>query len=454
MKTGMIAIGTFAAGVGVGYLINPAAPDASANATAASEALPTKGKNERSTEPAERQRLDGLLSQVIERSKRVYPGEEKKDQGPEPTIDAADYPKLLDALQRRAGLSGLSDNDKAAFGKLLGDWFAADPNRATNWVRAIQNAGDRRQLGGVLVATAIKTDYEAAVRLAQDFCVNNDGILVVPEFLMKAAAERGAAELLTLCSLSNGDGSSSGYSPSYAADFDFKAALQGFDELAAKGLKPTTYPANLMDEWAKRDPEAAFRWFVTSESKGFVGGFSSYFSALSRKASADELASKVSLALSIGGTHEGMLNTIAGQLSEPGLGGSNLKLVSETLAKLPDAIDEINFRTALMRTTAWSGKEGSGHRERYLQELEPEERVTMMKAIFEPEDAPQWDQGSIDSLKESLVALGHSAEQVKALVPDAPKQEEGGSGGVVFGVLGGSGFLPSEEEQIEFEDAE
>ncbi|HEY1122614.1 MAG TPA: hypothetical protein VGE67_13470 [Haloferula sp.] len=446
----MIAIATFAAGVGAGWWIKPAAPDTSADATPPSQALPTKTGNERPTGPDDRKRLDELLSQVTKQAHQSMFQPQKKDSDPGPVIDAADYPKLLEALQQSAGLSGLSFENKSAFGKLLGDWYAADPSRAANWVRSLKNAGDRRELGEVLVAAAVKNDYEAAVRLMQDFSVSDQGTIQVPESLMKAAAKRGAEELLKLCLLSPSQGSAMGHSISYPRDFDFRAAIQGFADSGAKGVKPSTYPSNLWDEWAKRDSEAAFRYYVESKPQGSLGHLHNYFSTLRQSASSDELASKVALALSIGGSDERMLNSLGGGLGAPNMGPGNPTLVPDMLAKLPDNIDQTGLRAALVKMTAWEGEDGSGRRDAFLRDLEPDERVVIITSIFSKKDGPQWDQPSLDSLKKTLVSLGHSAEQVKELVPDAPKQEEGSVGGVVVGgVSFGSGFVQEDEEPEE-----
>ena len=438
MKTGMIAIATFAAGVGAGWLIKPASSDAVASSAAPSASLPTKTSNDRPTGADDRKRMDDLLSQVTQQARQaMFQQKAEPDQGP--AIDVADYPKLLETLQQRAGLSGLSFEDKGAFGKLLGDWYAADPSRATNWLRSLKNAADRKELGEVLIAAATKNDYEGAIRLMQDFSSGADGALQVPEPLMKAAAKRGADELLKLCLLSPSQGSAFGYPVSFPQNFDFRAAIQGFAEAEAKGVKPSSYPSNLWDEWAKRDSETAFRYFVESKSKGSLGQLDSYFSNLAESTPADELASKVALALSLGASDERMLSSLGGGLGSRGM--QNPAVVPEMLAKLPTEIDQAGLRAALIATTAWEGKDGASRRDSYLRDLEPDQRVIIVKNVFAKKNGGQWDQASIDSLRESLVAFGHPAEQVKELVPDPPKQEGGSytmSGSVSFG----SGFLP------------
>jgi hypothetical protein len=419
MKTGVIAILTVAAG-GVAYwLIKPVTPDSSV----ASGTPPTNTSHKRKVVPEDRERKDALISQVAEQATRAPFARE-----PGPAIDAADYPKLLEALLKRGGKEGrasLSYSDKAAFDKLIGDWYAADPDRATRWVRATKTPEDLKELGDILIATAVGKDYEAAIRLMQEFSINKDGAVMIPEVVMKAAALRGATELLELTSLSPLSVDKDPIAPlllSYPKDFDFQAALEGFTELHAKGVKPATYPANLLDEWAKRDPEAAFRWFVDGDPGAHTSSFSSYFQDLARSASADELASSVSLALSVGGDSERMLEFIARQLCEHDADAESLARISEMLGKLPESVDQTRLRVALMQRTAWSGEAGAHRRESFLHELGPEERVFLMKHVFSDKGGP-WSSDSLDSLKQTLLALGHPAEQVSQLVPAAAKDE-------------------------------
>jgi hypothetical protein len=422
-KTGVIAIVTVIASGVACWMIKPGPAEPSVTSDTSSGASPAKSSHKRPSVPDDRERKDALISEVAGQATRAPYARE-----PGPAIDGADYPKLLEAILRHGGAdgrSGLAFSDKAAFDKLVGDWYAADPERATRWVRSIKNPEDLRELGDVLIATAVGKDYDAAICLMQEFSLNKDGQVVIPETVMKAAALHGAAELLELSSLSPLSVEKDPVAPlllSYPQDFNFQAALEGFAELHAKGVKPATYPANLLDEWAKRDPEAAFGWFVNSDPGTHTGTFSTYFYDLARSASADELASSVSLALSVGGNSERMLETIARNLCEHDADSDSLARISEMLGKLPEAVDQTGLRVALMQRTAWSGEDGAHRRESFLHELGPEERVSLMKHVFSDKGSP-WSSDSLDSLKQTLIALGHPAEQVSQLVPEAAKDE-------------------------------
>lgn len=446
MKTGVIAIAAFVAGVGAGWLIKPSAPDAPAISAAPS---PTKTSNERPTDFAERQRIDGLLSHMRQRARPIF-FDENQGATPEPTIDVADYPKLLEALQQRAGLSGLSSEDQTLFGRLLGDWYAADPRRATSWVRTVKNPHDRRELGEVLIATAAKIDYDEAIRLMQEFSIKDDGGLQVPDVLMKAAAIRGAEELLKLCSMSVGeDDGAGGSAPSYPEDFDFRTALEGFNGLKAKGVRLASYPLNLLEEWTKRDPETAMRWYAGQGSEKARGAsLSVYFTNFMQSATADELASKVAMALSVAGPKEHIVRDIGSGLNNS-IFPVNPLVLSQMLSKLPEGLDQTGLRAALMESSSGSGggKEGIAFRESLLGDLEPGERVSLLQTVFANREDTQWEEDSLNSLKQSLIKLGHSEQQIAELLPKSGSRVET----ISFGTLG-AGFIPQEEEPAEAAD--
>jgi hypothetical protein len=443
MKTGWIAIATFAAGVGVGLLIKPGTPDAPATSATLSGTQPTKTSNERPTDSAERQRIDGLLSHMTQRARPVF-FDGNQDTTLEPAIEAADYPKLLEALQQRAGLSGLSSEDQNLFGKLLGDWYAADPQRAASWVRTVKNPDDRRELGEVLVATAAKSDYDEAIRLMQEFSIKDDGGLQVPDVLIKAAATRGAEELLKLCSMSVGeDDGAGGSAPSYPVDFDFRTALEGFNGLKAKGVKLASYPLNLLEEWTKRDPETALQWYAgQGPDKARGASLSVYFTNFMQSATADELASKIAMALSVAGPKEHIVQDISSGLNNS-VFPVNPLVLSQMLSKLPEGLDQTGLRVALMDSSSGSGggKEGSALRESLLGDLEPGERVSLLQTVFADKENTRWEPESLDSLKQSLVKLGHSEQQIAELLPKTGTSVKT----ISFGTIG-SGFLQEDEE--------
>lgn len=419
MKTGMVAIIAFAAGAGTCWMIKPSTQGIWAGSATPSGTLPTKSGNERPSNPDERQRIDSLLSQLTEGTQPVFLDEEE-DLEPEHTIDVEDYPKLLEALQQRAGISGLSGTDQSAFEQLLGDWYVIDPVHAANWVRGLKNANDRRELGENLIGIAAKSNYDEAIRLMQDLSIRDDGGLLVPDSLVEAAASRGAEELLRLCSMSVGVDDATGASAlSYPPDFDFRTALEGFNGLKAKGVSLANYPVNLLEEWTKLDPEAAMRWYATQGSEKARGtSLSTYFTNLALSGSVDELASKVAIAASIAGPKDHILEDIGSGLGNGGFADNPLVL-SQILSKLPDGLDQTGLRTALMESTTGSGRgaQAATFRESLLNDLEPGERISLLQAIFANKEETHWEEESLDSLKQSLIKLGHPEKQIAELLP-------------------------------------
>ena len=57
-----------------------------------------------------------------------------------------DYPRLIEALQRRVGLTGLDHSGKYLLGQIVATWYDASPDDALSWVLGLENLKDRCEL--------------------------------------------------------------------------------------------------------------------------------------------------------------------------------------------------------------------------------------------------------------------------------------------------------------------
>lgn len=189
-------------------------------------------------------------------------------------IPVAEIPGLLAALRDRAGYLGLDYRNKSVLEKLVVHWFDQAPNEALLWVLSLEPETDREGLLRELVRHEAERDFDAALALARR--VSGEGGPV--DFLLglqQMAADRGAGRLLELARLSAGkDSGSSGIDLTYPPDFDFRMVLDGLADLGAwlgDGEKITSVPSNLLDEWTRRDPQAAFEWISQGHEVPFNG---------------------------------------------------------------------------------------------------------------------------------------------------------------------------------------
>ena len=115
MNTRIIGVLIFALGAGSGWMLKPDRP------TAQLTPPPSSRYREQAVVPrpsgaADSQRLEGILSGL---SKGLWPLRMEKDAADGSEIATDDFPGLLALLQQRAGLTGLSYEDREVFGKLL-----------------------------------------------------------------------------------------------------------------------------------------------------------------------------------------------------------------------------------------------------------------------------------------------------------------------------------------------
>lgn len=404
MKTPVIAVLMFALGAGVGWIVVKR-PVVSASHEDERGTRPAMGVG-LSSSPAEGDRAAGRRRmEEILRARHESPHDEFRL----PDLTPDEYAGVLDAFRHRAGLTGLSWDERSLFGKVLGAWHGKDPEAAADWVRGLELREDRMNLGEVLVAAAAKADFDEAVRLMKEFSVNEEGVVKVPESMLNRAAQMGAGKLVELLALSDGKGGSTGFSIRYPGDFDYRQALDGIADLGESGIRLSTYPTNLLSEWARRDPEAALRW--AASGRGVPMDLDEYFRNLE---SAERMIDAISI---IASSEDGgyRLYLRMGYSVEQERQGE----LREALAQLPEDVDQFAVRTGLLRATNYQGARQASLREDLLAGLTSQERATAMRALF-GEGGSAWNRESRASLRETLVKLGHEEQEAEELVPRLP----------------------------------
>ncbi|MCH7227097.1 hypothetical protein [Haloferula sp. A504] len=202
-------------------------------------------------------------------------------------------PELLAALEERVGYYGLSDGDEKVFEKLVLRWYDADPKAALLWVLALPAEDDRRMLIASLIEREAERDFASAYKLAVEYGNEADGFLRMADTLFRRAAEIGAREVIDVSLLSRTSATTTyGHDLEYPPGFDFRAALDGLADAQAaldEGECLSSVPANLLVEWAKRDPGAAYAWLQTDRVTPFGDDFSSFIRGYGQAAKPKDL---------------------------------------------------------------------------------------------------------------------------------------------------------------------
>ena len=156
--------------------------------------------------------------------------------------------------------------------------------------------GDREQLLRELVSHVAEQDLDAAIALARNCAPENGAAPDLPLGLQQKAVDAGKEKLLELCRLSIGksDGTS-GLDLNYPPDFDFAGTLDGLVELLdslEEGQRLTSIPSNLLEEWTRRDPQAAFEWVSKGHELSF-NEMEDFIEAYAEVGGADEVGALV-----------------------------------------------------------------------------------------------------------------------------------------------------------------
>jgi len=213
------------------------------------------------------------------------------------SLSLSEIPDFLEALSRKAGLGGLSWEDEELLEQTIAHWYKQSPEEAIAWVMALKNPEDRRGMLMEFVDLEAEEDLDSALALLEEFDAQVEERLRLPSSLIQKGADRDVDTMLRVCEagLGENDGSS-GSGLNYVSGFDFEAALNGLVELeesAGPGHSLSSLPSNLLSEWAKRDPQAAFDWVQLDKELSFNSGLDEFIDGYAEVATDEEIGSFV-----------------------------------------------------------------------------------------------------------------------------------------------------------------
>ncbi len=165
-----------------------------------------------------------------------------------------DYPRLLAALQRRAGLSGLDSRAETLLKRLVSDWYDSNPDEALSWVLTIGNPKDETELLNVIVRHVARKDWRAAVALAEQHGAAAGRVIEMPHGVSTEMQKNTLSpeEFVWAYRAGWSRGSLSLNPNGFGKNFQFRETLEAFDDGA--------FPHQVLSGWAMRDLEAAWGW--------------------------------------------------------------------------------------------------------------------------------------------------------------------------------------------------
>lgn len=204
-------------------------------------------------------------------------------------LSRADLPQVMSEMCQIAGPNGLSNDDRWLLNGVLEKWWREDEAGLLAWLRQLPNNRSKRYLIATLLQRMGSTNPSRAMALAESFKTADpewDNAKLLNSFVErevnKAWQRPGvtAEEMLTLYGRYSRGGNCVGHPlKTYPSDFDFRKFLDGMAALNRQdGKHPARMPPDILQVWAKVDPQAAAQWFLqynsTKEKNGkilFVG---------------------------------------------------------------------------------------------------------------------------------------------------------------------------------------
>ena len=331
-------------------------------------------------------------------------------------LPTSDLPQLIAALCSDAGPEGVESGDAHLIGNALEKWWEQDSSGLLSWLRKLPNTATKRYLVDELLEDIAYDDSSRAKALAASFKASDPewddsevlNSLVMPD-IREAWKKPGvsAEEMLSLYKrLRPSEDTWGNEIEVYPANFDFRRFLDGMNALQQEGsAKARQRPSDIIEAWAKADPQAAAEWLVEQKNNAdpqnsphFFGwrSFAEGVSARSGPQAYHQWAAQM-FAQSGEKTREMILNEssdedvigIIGSITDAALRD---KVAFEQAAQRNDIDMFANFSTPEARLNAIAQDPGTFHR-----------WITRGKA-----DPSFW------------VRAGLTGEQVEAVLPDTP----------------------------------
>ena len=297
---------------------------------------------------------------------------------------------------------------------------ARDPDAAVEWVLSLETENDRRYLLSLVVGVIGETNFEEGLMMQENLAKAYGQSIKLPFSQIAEAASKDANALVRLFSVSairEVDEPMVYPVREYAKDFDFETALNGLADLQAtfpKGEHFGLFPADILEQWAKRDPERAMEWALSEKEILFNTGIRDFMAGYKMKASDAEMVEMVS---KIYAKDEGYDSTwkalsgagneavVQGFIEKAASGGGSNQLLAGLLS---ESMGEMRMEDQVAR-------------QMLLGNITAEQRME----IFIGKNAPKPPNPEADTrLRIELSGLGHTPEEIDRMMPPIIAESE------------------------------
>ena len=412
----LIGIGGLAVGLAAGYLIpRGGAGNAESNFHPPKPAVATKSAR------TEADRTEALKNRPAKKLLQSIPDSNSYSERAKwlENLSTGDLPALIAGLCEEIGPEGLEYQDKSFLGDALKKWWADDREGALAWVTNLPTGASKRFFIKEVLSKLLKDDAGRALAMSEafqtedakwkhvDFHDQHVDILIDKAWLAPTASADAMLDLYS--QLSRGSGYSGSDLGRYPESFDFRKFLDGIASQHAKDKKhPSGMPTDVLEGWAREDPQAAAVWFLDSVEKGSGIPFQKW----------DNIAKAVSTKSGPQAYHEWAADVIS--QASAGQRKVILESVSDQDAMgIVSSLDDIGLRDQILGTMARKNSGTAGRTDQTIDFLAkistPEARLRTIK-----QDGSQyeWWMKKYPPDPSSWQKLGLTQEQVAAALAE------------------------------------
>ncbi len=327
-------------------------------------------------------------------------------------MPTGDIPLLIEQWRKRAGFSGLEYNEQFQIRRLAKEWYEKEPDAALAWAAGMECQKDRQALISEMVGAEAKRNFDHALELAKQYGTVALGGLEMPNEVREKLGDGDPARFMEIMRLFPAAGSGrSGGEVEFKENFDFAtlaAMLEKADD-ETKGESYSFFPSNLIKDWAKIDPEAAWNW-VSREKGGQMpfSGADDFFSALAATRSKEQI-------------NDFVIDQMASRNDDE----SKFRLAWQALARRPEAAQITDFinrmpgdRGANLEQLVKASSHGSGgpydeFKEILVTQMTADERMRILPKVFASSSSGDDRRVIAGTLRQ----LGHTDAEINAMLP-------------------------------------
>ena len=259
----LIAISSVSLGIGIGWIAFGQSDQAAGSPVGQTSVPRQESASDRSD--AESGEARGLRSMLASDEIDLDAFVKVRDE-----LNPTELRGVVEWLARQGGIQGLDSRKKSYLRSLVYKWYQLDPESALRWI-ASRDLSEDRQFHICQIASEMGAqDLPSAIDFLEEHVDEAVTYKDFPYDLFSLAAKQDPDLLVRLCALSVHSGSGGfGIPVDFPDRFDFRRCMDGFTSIVdglRDGQRISNMPTNLISEWTKVDPQAAFEWALAAES--------------------------------------------------------------------------------------------------------------------------------------------------------------------------------------------